>query len=91
MDLSIFIRLAAISAAPTLVGAILGFLPLNLGSAIGWIYHIAILIIGIGLRYRISYLRAGGIIFLPGIILTLILGCFIGFAALVLAKLSGMA
>jgi hypothetical protein len=91
LEVSIFIRLAAVSAAPALVGSILGFLPLNLGGAIGWIYHVAILIIGIGLRFRISYLRAGGIIFLPGIVLVLLLSCFVGMAFLALAKLSGMA
>ncbi len=87
VDLSLFIRLLAVSSAPSLVAAILGFLPLNLGAAIGWIYHIAILIIGIGIRYRISYFRAGGIVFLPGLLLMIVFGCVLGVLGLGFAAL----
>ena len=87
VDLSLFIRVLAFASAPSLVGAILGFLPLNLGSAIGWIYHIALLIIGIGIRYRISYLRAGGIVFLPGLFIMIVFGCILGVLGLGFAAL----
>jgi len=89
LDLSLFIGLSALTSAPTLVGSILGFLPLNLGGAIGWVYHIAILIIGISTRFKVSSLRAGGIVFLPGISLILCFACIIGLFAGVIAKLFG--
>jgi hypothetical protein len=91
LDLPLFMRLSAVCAAPGLVGSILGFLPLNLGPVFGWIYHLAILMIGIGIRNRISYLRAGGIIFLPSILMMMLFGCVIGAIILALVKLSGAA
>jgi len=60
-----FVKLVCISAAPYLVASILGFLPIGLGTFIGWIYSIAILAIGMMVRFRISGLRALTIMVLP--------------------------
>jgi len=82
-----FIRLSAVSAAPALVGSILGFLPLNLGGFIGWVFHIVVLTLGISSRYRVSLFRACGVIFLPGLLVLLAFGCFLALIALGLAAL----
>jgi hypothetical protein len=73
-----FIRLCAVSSAPTVIGAILGFLPFGLGALVGWIYGIAILTIGISVRYRISSIRALGVILIPGVTGMIAIGCFLG-------------
>jgi hypothetical protein len=75
---SSFIRLCAISAAPNVVGAILGFLPFSLGGLIGWIYGIAILTIGISVRYRVSSMRALAVILIPGLVGMITIGCILG-------------
>jgi hypothetical protein len=77
------IRLCAVSAAPAVVGSILGFLPLGLGGLIGWIYGIAILTIGISERHRVSSMRALGVILIPGITGMVAIGCFLGVLAVV--------
>lgn len=76
-----FIRICAVSAAPAVVGAILGLLPFGLGSLIGWIYGIALLTIGISERYRVSSPRALGVILIPGITGMVAIGCFLGLLA----------
>ncbi|NDF13877.1 hypothetical protein EB061_00950 [bacterium] len=73
-----FIRLCAVSAAPGVVGAILGFLPFSLGALIGWIYGVAILMIGISVRYHVSSMRALAVILIPGFAGMITIGCVLG-------------
>jgi hypothetical protein len=85
LEVSGFIKLIAIASAPSLVGAILGFLPFGLNSLIGFIYTLTILIIGIASRYKVSSLRSAGVILLPGILAMTVLGCLIfGLGALIM-------
>jgi hypothetical protein len=71
------IRLTAVSAAPAVVAAILGFLPFGLNSFIGWIYGVVILVVGISDRYRVSVARAVGTLILPWFVMSLLCGCLV--------------
>jgi len=71
------IRLSAVAATPTLVTAILGFLPFGIGGLTGFIYIVAVLMIGISTRYRVSNARALGTIFIPWCVLIMLCGCLI--------------
>lgn len=82
------IKITAISSTSGIVGSVLGFLPLELGSFIGWIYHTVLLMIGFTERFEISRLRSLVILFLPMIGLILIASCLLG---LVIAILGGIA
>lgn len=73
------IKITAIAYTSTLVGSILGFLPLSLGSVIGWVYHIALLVIGFSIRFNISRLRGLVLVFLPTIGLIMLASCMLGF------------
>jgi hypothetical protein len=75
VDLPSFIRLMAVaSTAPKLVGAILGFLPLGLGSFIGAICVFMLQVFGLKIRYHISSLRGTVVLILPGlVVMTLML------------------
>jgi hypothetical protein len=76
------IRLNAVAAAPSLISAVLGFLPFGLNTFIGWVYGIVILVIGISTRYQVSTARAMGTVILPWVVISLICGCFfVGFGA----------
>jgi hypothetical protein len=79
VTLNELIKITAIAYTSALVGSIFGFLPLSLGSMIGWVYHIALLVIGFSIRFNISRLRGLVMVFLPTIALIMIAGCFIGF------------
>jgi hypothetical protein len=78
VEISNFIKLFAISTVPYLLGSILGFLPFDLNNFISWIYSVAILIIGISTRYRVSTLRSFVIVILPGFFGVIAVGCLIG-------------
>ena len=62
------VRITAVCSASTMVGAILGFLPANLGSFLGWIYHTVLLMTAFSIQFNISRLRGLTVIFLPSII-----------------------
>jgi hypothetical protein len=85
------IRLTAVAATPTLVTAILGFIPFGLGTLAGFIYSVAVLTIGISTRYRVSNARALGVIFLPSLLVLLLCGCLTGIGgALLGVMLTGL-
>ncbi len=81
IDISAFIKLTAFSSAPYLVASILGFLPLGFGAFIGWVFSIAVLVMGLTTRYRISGLRSVVIIILPGVMAIMAVSCLIGVIA----------
>ncbi len=72
------IKITAIAASSSIVGSVLGFLPLSLGSFLGWIYHAALLCIGFSERFQISRLRGLGIVFLPTIVTIIAASCLLG-------------
>ena len=78
IDLKSAMKLVALCTAPHLLGAILGFLPLNLGSFFAWIYGICLIVFALSLRYQISKLRSLGVLMLPGILLSVVGTCFLG-------------
>ena len=85
------IRLSAVAATPTLVTAILGFLPFGIGNLTGFTYTVVVLMIGISTRYRVSNARALGTIFLPWCVFFMLCGCLIvGFGALLGAMIAGL-
>ncbi len=69
------IKIVALCSAPHLIGSILGFLPLGLGSLISGIYVLVLLIFALSIRYQISYLRSFATVILPGILLMVVGGC----------------
>ncbi len=79
------IRLTAISVAPNLVAAVLGFLPSGIGTLIGGIYTFWILLTGLETRYRISRTRAAGVILFPWLITLFLCGCLVFAFGLVFA------
>ncbi len=78
VDITHLIKIVAFTSAPHLIASVLGFLPLGMGSLIGWIYGIALVMIALSQRYKISNLRALGIIALPSLVGIFILSCFVG-------------
>jgi hypothetical protein len=78
VDLNHFMKLVAFSAAPNILVAILGFLPMGLNHLIGWIWMICFLVIGLHVRYRVSNARALGVLFLPSILIGMVFTCFLG-------------
>jgi hypothetical protein len=75
------IKLVALASVPSLIGAILGFLPFGMGGAISWVYSFVILVLAISIRFRVSYLRSFAIVVLPGIVGVVALSCIISVAA----------
>lgn len=89
--LSEFIKLACVCAAPALVTSILGFLPIGLGSLIGWFYSIALLIIGMTTRFQISGLRAVVVLIIPGVASAVVVMATVGiFIALFIGMLAAL-
>ena len=83
IELKNVIRIVSFTAAPVLVSAILGFLPMGIGTLIGGIYALVLLVFALALRFRVSNMRAFGVVILPGILGVVVFGCIIGvFAAL---------
>ena len=78
------IKLVAFASAPQLISAVLGFLPIGLGPFIGAIYGFVLLVFALSIRYRVSGLRAFGIVILPGFVTLIAFGCLIGVFAGVL-------
>ena len=90
-ELSHAIKLTAICSAPNLVGSILGFLPLSLGTLVAAIYSIALLIIALTTRFKISGLRAFAMMILPGILAMFVFGCILAvFGALLFGSLAAI-
>ncbi|MBC7395803.1 MAG: hypothetical protein H7333_00045 [Bdellovibrionales bacterium] len=83
VDVSHLIKLVAFTSAPHLIASILGFLPLNLGAFIGWIYGLGLIIIALSQRYKISGLRAGGVLVIPSFIGMFVVACFLGVLAVI--------
>lgn len=81
------IKITSIASATSIVGSILGFLPLSLGSFLGWIYHTAILMIGFSERFQISRLRGLAVVFLPTIVTIVVASCLVG---LIVALFAGI-
>jgi hypothetical protein len=81
------IKITSIASATSIVGSILGFLPLSLGSFIGWIYHTALLTIGFSERFQISRLRGLAVVFLPTIVTVLVASCLV---AVIVALFAGI-
>ena len=91
IDISHFVKLVCITSAPCLVASILGFLPLGFGSLVGWVYSVTLMILGMGIRYRISSLRAVVVMILPGIVAIFMLsGVLIVFAGLLFALFASL-
>lgn len=92
VDFSSFIKLLAYaSIAPKLVGAILGFLPLQLGALVGGICVLLLQIFAISNRYAVSRLRSFAIIILPSFVFIMIASCLvIGFFAIFMGLMGGM-
>jgi hypothetical protein len=93
VDVKHTIKVVSFASAPLLISSILGFLPLNLGSFFGWIYSFVLLIFALHVRFRVSKLRAFGVVVLPGVASFVAIGCVIGvFAGLffgIIASLFG--
>ena len=81
------IKITAISSAAQIVGSVLGFLPIGMGSFFGWIYYTALLTIGFSVRFQISRLRGLAVVFLPTIVTILVASCFIGIIVALFAGL----
>ena len=78
VDVKSTIKIVSFACAPQILGAILGFLPAGLGSLVGALYSFFLLGFALSTRFRVSFLRAFGIIVLPGIVGLVTLGCVIG-------------
>ena len=78
-DLTHWMKLVAATSGPLMLSAILSFLPLGLGNMVGFLYGLAILLIAISIRYRISMLRGFAVLTAPWLALLMIGGCFIAF------------
>jgi hypothetical protein len=76
-DVSLVIKIAALAQAPALIGAILGFLPVGLGTVVSGIYGFVLLIFALAVRFRISYLRSFAVVILPGFLFTFVAGCLV--------------
>jgi hypothetical protein len=72
------VKITAISSAATIVGAVLGFLPFEIGSLVGWIFHTVILTIGISESFNVSRPRGLAVVFLPTIITIVFFSCLVG-------------
>ncbi len=70
--------IAFTSSAPHLVGSLLGFLPLNLGTFIGILYVVIVEMVALSVRYKISKLRAFAVTTLPSLVITGLGMCFVG-------------
>lgn len=91
VNLSNLIKIAALASVPKLVGSILGFLPLALGTFIGSIYAFCILLLALSIRYKVSYLRSFAIVALPRIIGVMVFGCIIGvFVTLIFGTIAAL-
>ena len=77
-QISSLIKLVCFAAAPRLISSILGFLPLGIGTLIGSIYGVVLTIIALQERFKVSGLRACGIMILPGILVVFVMSCMIG-------------
>jgi hypothetical protein len=79
IDFNSFLKLICFaSTAPKLVGAILSFLPLQMGSFFGAVFAFFLQAFAIHLRYQVSGLRAITIIILPGLIFSMAAACLLG-------------
>ncbi len=78
VKISLLIKLVCLAAAPRIISSILGFLPFGMGSFIGSIYGVVLTIVGLIERFRVSGLRACGIMILPGILVVFVMSCMIG-------------
>ena len=81
------VKITAISSAASLVGSVLGFLPIGIGSLIGWIFHTMILAIGFSESFNISRLRSLTVIFLPTILGIIFFSCLLGVVVALFAGL----
>ena len=85
------VRIIAVCAAPHLIGAILGFLPFELGTLIAGIYVFALLMIAVSTRFKVSSLRSTAMIILPSILMIFLFTCVISvFGALLLGGLASL-
>lgn len=71
------IKITSIASASSIIGSILGFLPLSLGGLVGWIYHTALLMLGFSERFQISRLRGLAVVFLPALVTILVASCLV--------------
>jgi hypothetical protein len=91
VEIPVFIRLQALASTPNLIASLLGFLPVGLGGFIGWVYGVALLFLGLKVRFRISSLRAIVLMILPGILGFFIAACVLGgIVALAIALLAAL-
>ena len=81
------VKITAVSAATSLVAAILSFLPFGIGGFFGWLFHLAILTIGFSERFQVSRPRGLAVVLLPSIIALVFFSCFIG---IVIALFAGI-
>ena len=91
IELVAFIRLLALGACTQVVGAVMGFLPLNLGGLVAMIYSFCILMIGIRTRFKISGLRSAAVVVFPGLAGILFAGCvLVGISVLFVGVLGAL-
>lgn len=72
------VKITAVVSTASLVGSVLSFMPFGIGSFFGWVYHTALLMIGLSETFQVSRLRALGIVFLPTIVTVIVASCFVG-------------
>lgn len=72
-----FVKIISVASAANIVGAILSFLPLSLGSFFGYLYYVVIMVIGFSIYFKISGLRACALFVIPGIFMITFFSCLI--------------
>jgi hypothetical protein len=83
-----FMKIAAICSTPALVGALLGFLPWGLNNFIAYIYAFILTLLALQVRYRISGLRAFGVLILPSIISAILIGLMVLFGLILVVAIA---
>ncbi len=91
VEITAFLKLAAVASTPALIGAVLSFLPLNMGAVVGWLYLTVMLWIAISVRYQVSMLRAFAVWLTPWMVMIMAGACIIGvFGAMIVAFLAAI-
>ena len=72
------VKITALASTASIVGAVLGFLPIGIGNFVGWIFHTALLVIGFSEVFNISRLRGLAVVFLPTFVTIIFFSCLVG-------------
>lgn len=90
-DLTHFMKIAALASTPSIVGAILSFLPIGLGTTIGWLYAFLMLLFAVSIRYKVSMLRSFAVVVTPWFALAMAGACGLGlFGAVILGFIASL-